>query len=145
MKTVYLAGLISTERPESLEWRDRVTPLLEGQARVLDPMRGKKDLAKNSPNGGLTDVRLTSRDIVIRDYGDVVESNIILVNLNDFGSTRPLIGTLVELGWAWEHRKLVVAIGGSQVMKSHPFIAEFVSHWFDTEEEAIGFILERVL
>lgn len=154
MKKIYLAGLISTEKPQSIAWRGSARILLvryageEGkQVEILDPMRGKHDLLHASPDGGLTDPGFTPSDIMLRDYNDVVISDVILANLNDFGSTRPLIGTIGELCWSWEHRKIVIAICDehNELMRRHPFIRSAVSHWFNNLEDACRFIVERVI
>jgi nucleoside 2-deoxyribosyltransferase len=141
-KIVYLAGLISTDYPESLIWRVEVTPMLEAhEFDVLSPMRGKENLVLQSPDGGITDPNLTSKDIILRDYHDVVSSDIILMHLENFGSPRPLLGTICELAWAWEMKKPIVAIAHSdnKLMRSHPFVKEAVSHYCSTVSEAIDF------
>jgi len=151
MKSIYLAGLISTEKQESLTWRRAARRKFfndyEDKLVILDPMRGKWDLEQQSQNGGLTDPAFTSTDIIRRDYGDVSQADIILVNLNDFGSSRPLVGTIMELAWAWEQKKLVIAIAGPNVtwLRDHPFVKECVSHWFSSVDAAIEFIVGRIL
>lgn len=142
MRTVYLAGLISTEAQESIEWRKRVAGVLAATFSIRTPMAGKPHLDAESDDGGLNDKRCTGKDIVHRDYRDVVESDVIFVYLEQFGSDRPLIGTLCELAWAWMHRKPVVAIAhkDNYVMRNHPFISEFVCHYVETEEEAIDLL-----
>jgi nucleoside 2-deoxyribosyltransferase len=139
MRTVYLAGLISTEAKESIEWRKRVAGVLAATFSIRTPMAGKPHLEVESDDGGLNDKRCTAKDIVARDRRDVREADVILVHLSDFGSDRPLIGTLCELAWAWEQRTPVVAIADKDdyVMRNHPFISEFVSHYVETEKEAI--------
>ena len=131
--SVYLAGLISTDHPESLAWRDLAGGRL-GMAgfEVITPMRGKDNLAKHTRDGGVTDPSRTPRDIVLRDYHDVERANVILVHLELFGSNRPLIGTLCELAWAWQLRKPVIAICSedNKLMRNHPFISEFVAHYY---------------
>lgn len=141
-KTIYLAGLISTDYPESLLWRIEVTPVLEAREfDVLSPMRGKERLALESLDGGLTDPSLTSKDIILRDYHDVVSSDIILMHLENFGSPRPLLGTICELAWAWEQKKPVVAVvhPDNKLMLNHPFVKEAVSHYCYSMLDAIEF------
>jgi nucleoside 2-deoxyribosyltransferase len=142
-KTIYLAGLISTDYPESLLWRIEVTPILEAhEFDVLSPMRGKENLALESPDGGITDPNLTSKDIILRDYHDVVASDVILMHLESFGSPRPLLGTICELAWAWEMKKPIIAVvhPANKLMLNHPFVKEAVSHYLNTTEEAVEFI-----
>lgn len=139
MRTVYLAGLISTEARESLEWRHRVTADLAARFKIRTPVLFDASLEVESDDGGMTDRRLTAKDIVHRDYRDVSEADVILVHLEQFDNDRPLMGTLCELAWAWMLRKPVVAIAhkGNYVMREHPFIKEFVSHYVETEAEAV--------
>jgi nucleoside 2-deoxyribosyltransferase len=108
-------------------------------------MSGKSGLADNTKDGGITDIRLNPGDIIHRDFQDVMRSDLILANLNLWGSPRPMLGTWPELGWAWEHKKPVIAIstpGDSNydLVRSHPFVRAFVAHYFDTVEEAAEFI-----
>jgi nucleoside 2-deoxyribosyltransferase len=145
MKTVYLAGLISTEFPESLYWRERVEPELSQYFSVLSPMRGKKDLQKTSKDGGLNDPSLDSKDIILRDYSDVKATDIVFAHLDLFGSPRPLTGTVAELAWTWQMQKPVIAIASktNSLMRNHPFIKEMVAHYFETEGEAVKFLVTR--
>lgn len=139
---VYLAGLISTDHPESLAWRPDVEFLLKANWKLdsLSPLRGK-DMTK-SEDGGISTPDQGSKSIIIRDYNDIERADIMLVNLNTWGSTRPLVGTLMELAWAWQMKMPVVAVcdKGDVLMRQHPFINECVSHYCETMEEAIEFI-----
>ena len=90
MKTVYLAGLISTDHPESFQWRVLVEPVLtEAGFKVLSPMRGKT--VSKLVNGGLHDPALTSKDIIFRDYHDVAAATVLLAHLEVWGSLRPMM------------------------------------------------------
>lgn len=145
MKTIYLAGHISTEAPQTLSWRTEAHRLLRSHFHLLSPLRGK-DLTKDSGDGGLTCTKTTSRDILLRDYYDIKLSDILLVNLAIYESSRPLIGTIAELAWAWEQRKVVVGVIdlGKQgaLMANHPFVSEFVTHYFPSLEPAAEFLKE---
>lgn len=144
MKTVYLAGLISTEKPESLYWRKDIELIYKDSSylKILSPMRGKDNLKIESSDGGITTSVCTSKDIINRDHQDVLNSDIILAYLEDFGSTRPLLGTIVELGWAYAYNIPVIAVCNKDnyLMHNHPFVKEIVSHYFETIVEAINFI-----
>jgi nucleoside 2-deoxyribosyltransferase len=142
MKTVYLAGLISTEKTESLTWRYDAASAFEGKMRVLSPMRGKDKLGSTSKDGGITTSELTANDILMRDYHDVKESHVILAHLETFGSTRPMVGTIAELAWAWMLQIPVVAICNKDnyLMRNHPFVKAFVSHFSETVEEGVTFV-----
>lgn len=138
---VYLAGLISTDYAESLSWRITAEDWLCHAFDVLTPLRGKPlDVA--TKDGGITTTVASSRSIVLRDREDVRRSNVILAHLSTFGSPRPLVGTVVELGWAWEDRKPVVAIADKDdyLMRNHPFISQFVSEYVTSLEGAVDFL-----
>ncbi len=141
MKRIYLAGLISTDYPQSLDWRREVTPRLAKHFEVLNPLRGM--LNKSFVDGGLNHPDLSSKDITLRDRSDVLSSDIILAHLDTFGSPRPLTGTIAELAWAWEIHIPVIGVAetDNSLMRSHPFIVEFVAHYFNTLEESIRFVI----
>lgn len=137
---VYLAGLISTDYPESLAWRKHAAVYLDSE--TISPMRDKQNLADRTTDGGLTATDLTGADIITRDYHDVSRCDVILVHLETFGSPRPLIGTVCELAWAWQMRKPIVAVVNEDnyVMRNHPFISQMVNHYFTNLSEACDFI-----
>lgn len=142
-RKIYLAGLISTDFTESLDWRYRVTPRLEEIGfEVSSPLHGKKDLRNQTKDGGMNYTCNSSKSIILRDRRDVREADILLVHLELFGSTRPLLGTIAELAWAWDQRTPVVAICNlnNDYMRKHPFMAEFISHYEPTEDAAINFL-----
>jgi nucleoside 2-deoxyribosyltransferase len=143
MQKIYLAGLISTDFPESLTWRTVAEFVLSEHVTVLSPMRGKANLASKSTNGGLTDPDLTPGDIILRDYNDIRSADIVLVNLETFGSPRPILGTCFELGWAYERRIPVIAVAAedNSLMREHPFMRAVVTHYFQTLDEALSHVL----
>lgn len=144
-RVIYLAGLISTDCPESLDWRTRVAPRLEEAGfEVRTPLAGKGNLKCVTNDGGITSSVATSRSICLRDRRDVREADVILANLELFGSQRPLVGTVVELGWAWDDRTPVIAAvdENNYLMRNHPFISEFVTKYCPTIDDAVEFIIK---
>lgn len=141
MKTIYLAGFISTDYPESLSWRLIAEARFADVFHVLSPMRGKERLKSQTTDGGITTTVNTSKDIILRDWNDVKRSDVILMHLENFGSPRPLIGTVSEMAWAWQLQKPIVGIAneGNYLMRNHPFVKESVAHYLPTVEEAIDF------
>ena len=150
-QNVYLAGLISTDHPQSLQWRKDARRLIYDKSprlvHIISPMDGKDQLAQFTRDGGVTDPMLTSKDVVMRDYLDVERSHVILANLNTYGATRPSIGTYSELAWAWILTKPVVAFvdSGAYVIRNHPFLREFVTRYEETLEDAVNFMLRYYL
>ncbi len=139
---VYLAGLISTTHLESLSWRAKLIPQLEAAGfDVRNPLKGKQNLLSETKNGGMSTTSASCKSIVSRDFGDVIASNVILVNLNTWGSQRPMIGTFFELGLCLHLNKAVVAIlDNNSYLRQHPFIQEVIDEYFETEEAAIAFL-----
>lgn len=140
---VYLAGLISTAVPESLQWRIEATPVLEDAGfEVLSPMRGK-DPARLK-HDGLVDPYLTASDVVQRDYHDIIRSTVVLAHLETFEGPRPLLGTIAELAWCWQLRIPVVGMvsPSKSYILLHPFTNQFVSHFFHDEDEAVEFVID---
>jgi len=146
LKTIYLAGLIATEHPETFAWRQQAELLLSSKFKVLSPLRGKEQLydkvLSTTTDGGLTSIVHTNRDIIMRDYQDVSRSDIILVNLEVYGSKRALLGTIYELAWAWYFRTPVIAIAAADnaLMRRHPFVEQTVAHYHETVEDACAML-----
>lgn len=142
MKTVYLAGQITTNNPASLEWREEAEAALRGQAHVVSPLRGKESLRAESPDGGITSSRTdsSSKAVILRDFHDVESADVILADLTQYDPTRPLVGTYMELAWAWYLKKPVVVIAAEDdyLARKHPFIVESVAAYFPTLDEAVA-------
>jgi nucleoside 2-deoxyribosyltransferase len=140
-KILYLAGYISTKAPLTIEWRIEAEHKLRDKFEVLSPLRHKMDLS-TSTDGGMTVATRTSKDIIFRDYSDIMTSDIVLFHLENFGESRPLIGTLMELAWCWQLKKPTVGIcyKDNAIYYNHPFIVEAIGHYFLTENEAIDFL-----
>lgn len=142
-RIVYLAGLIATEFPESLNWRTRIAPLLvDAGFEVRTPLFGKQNLHTDTLDGGITSTSASSKDIILRDRRDVRECSVMLTHLELFGSPRPLLGTIAELAWAWDQKTPVVGIAADNnyLVRKHPFMVEFISHYVRDEEEAVDFL-----
>ena len=127
----YLAGYIQGSKlDECLEWRKRIRDHYESYKGKrypidwLDPLNGQ-EMATISQDGLRSSVPANS--IIHRDYTSVMKSDIIVVNMDTFGESRPLIGTICELAWAWEHHKPIVMITDEDKYKYHPFISYFAS------------------
>jgi nucleoside 2-deoxyribosyltransferase len=142
---VYLAGGIAgLPGSETVNWRRHATSLLGNYGvEALSPMRAKDALANQSRIG--TDFNeykdrgafFTSRGIMTRDFNDVKRCDAMLVNL--LGLTKPSLGTIMELGWAYALQKpAVVAIEASgNPHDGHPMIHETMGFRVTTLDEAI--------
>ena len=127
MKTVYLAGLMRRGAPQCFKWRGQAKLLLEDNFVVRDPFRGKEGEVWNTK---YTVKHATNKDVFWRDYTDIRSSDIFLVNLIPFNN-EPLIGTYIEMGWAWEHRIPIVAVVSPLDVCVHPFLDTMVTSFFE--------------
>jgi len=160
LKTVYLAGLINPQAPRTIEWRTEAAFTLQDFFIVLNPLRGK-DLRNDdkfySSRGQLA-TRIESKPIVARDYRDILRSDYLLANLDDYGSDRPMVGTLFELAWAWQLCKPVIAFGEyrrpefrnevegitaplTPTLLEHPFVEQAVTEFHYSLEDATDSLL----
>lgn len=137
---IYLAGPIAgCNWDTAVDWRKWVGDQFP-ECDVRSPMRGKEFLKQLQGDDVITsqpsqyakiaeraiDAAVSSQHaIVVRDYYDVEQADILIVNLLpslDTGTAS--IGTCFELAWAWMmHKPAVVAMqeGNPNV---HPFVQE---------------------
>lgn len=142
---VYLAGGIAgLPGSETVEWRRYAAVRLDLHGiESLSPMRAKDALANQSRIG--TDFNeyahrgafFTSRGIMTRDFNDVKRCDALLVNL--LGLTKPSLGTIMELGWAYALQKpAVIAIEAEgNPHDNHPMIHEAMPFRVVSLDEAI--------
>ncbi len=121
---VYLSGPISgLSYEEATKWRLFVTDVLNAfDIKTLDPMRGKEVLAGCALLNAETviDHGIAPFDIFQRDYCDVYECDVMLVNLTQRIDS---IGTIMEIGWAEAMNKTIVLVTTEALFeKLHPFI-----------------------
>lgn len=102
MKSIYLAGRIGGfSLAEANEWRLRVINELDGLAKCLNPLRGKKEEFRSL---------YTDNEIVIRDKGDIQEADIIIAYLPERG-LGPSVGTTMEIMYAYMLGKPILMVG----------------------------------
>jgi hypothetical protein len=157
MFTIYLAGYISGQKMEECSsWRKKIrehyenwtTPIIDDRnGKIigyntmrypicwLDPLNGKD--FEDIDSEGLKAKGVTPEAIVHRDYNCVRTADLIVANLDTFGCTRPLTGTMFELAWAYESRKPVIVITQEANYKHHPFITETASVIVSTVNELL--------
>jgi hypothetical protein len=140
---IYLAGMIiGTKLKECTDWRIKVRNHYNAMGWpicFLDPLNGK-ELNTITPDGLKSCV--PPKALVSRDYMSVKEADVIVANLNSFGDSRPGIGTLSEIAWAWTMKKPVILITGDFKYAEHPFIKEFCS-WIVPDVETL--LKEKIL
>jgi len=90
----------------------------------LDPLNGK-EFAEITPDGLKSNV--PPEAIFDRDLLSVEEADLVVVNLNTFGATRPPLGTICEMAWAGMLRTPIVLISNDPNYIEHPFVKRMAS------------------
>lgn len=141
-KFVYLAGpMTGTTFVECMGWRYRTRDKLdESGITALIPGRGeevsmrREEIISSYHEAPL--VLETAESIRSRDYYDVANCNIVLVNM--LGAKRVSIGTVMEIGWATALDKLVcLVMEKTGNPHDHPHITKSVDWWVDNLEDGI--------
>jgi hypothetical protein len=130
---IYLCGYIGGPQviDKCIKWRQDIVERYndyKGQRYPivwLDPLNGK-DFDFMDKHGLKSNV--PSHAIIHRDYQCVVRADLIIANLDTFGEERPLIGSIFELAWAWEHHIPIILITDEVMYKEHPFMDYIASH-----------------
>ena len=159
MYKIYLAGYIQGDKiKECSEWRKKIRDVYDNwetnykklgkdyagmdDVRVvikypiewLDPLNGK-NLDKITGDGLKSEA--SPHSIVHRDYVAVTNANLIVVNMDTFGTERGLCGTLCELAWAWEHHIPIIMITDEKKYAEHPFLSYFASEIVSSVDELL--------
>lgn len=146
---IYLAGSIRDDRPDDIEWRERVIDEVGDVAIWLNPLASKTydPLTKNWTMSG---IEPKASVIVPHDFWMVEHSDVIIFNFAALSEGYPNIGTLVEFGHATGlfPRPLLYSVVdknyNTQVQKIfkglHPFLAENSAVVFNSIDELIPFL-----
>lgn len=142
---VYLAGGIAgLAGAEAVHWRYQAwLELKERGVETLDPMRAKTvlrgaaQISRNFHDHEHHGAFFTSQGIMARDFSDVKRCDALLVNL--LGLTKPSLGTIMELAWAYALQKpAVVAIEPEgNPHDGHPMIHAAIPFRVASLQEAI--------
>lgn len=126
--SVYLSGPITGETYEQARygWRATFATQMEPGIKVLSPMRHeghlaeiKGELAQHYPEHFFSGARV----IVEKDRLDIKRSDVVLVVL--LGATRVSIGTVAEIGMAYEAGKTIILVmEDSGNIHDHPFVTQ---------------------
>lgn len=140
--TVYLAGQITGLTYEgATDWRDKVASQLDSdKIETLSPMRGKSYLADAGVlhAGEYTQVMSTGKGINRRDNFDCTRCDCLLVNL--LGTTKPSIGTCMEIGWAYQCKIPVLVVMEPNNVHRHVMIEDCTSWRVETLDEAVHIV-----
>ena len=83
-----------------------------------------------------------SEILLPKSFQAVEKADIILINLAIEAKDRPMIGSIMEIAWAYSLHKTVIAIRGTTYYSRHPMVKGSVHAWADSLEEATGIIKE---
>jgi len=118
MKAVYLAGRIENN-PNKNHWRNEVTRKLVDTFKIYNPvLRECGDI----------------KQIVEGDKKDIICSDVVIVYLDD----TPSWGTAMEILWAWQLRKDIVAI--SKNKKINPWLDYHIKYVFPNIDQCVGYV-----
>jgi len=139
---VYLAGIIDGKNIEKCrEWRHKVikhytnwknTGKNYGDLCFLNPLNGEDNV---SPDGLTSNV--PTKAILDKDYIAIKTCDLFIAYMENFGVERPMLGTIMEIAFAYEFRKPIILISDNELYKKHPFICNMVSWYFDTVDDML--------
>ena len=142
-RQVYLAGPI-TEDPETHRWRKQAAKLLGDKFFCDDPCASKfdREMLKEGEKIYERAVSHQAEVLLPKSFQSVENCDIVLVNFAIEPKDRPVIGTIMEVAWAWILHKVIIAIDGQKYYTEHPMIKGTVTAWAESLEEAVAIIKE---
>lgn len=138
---LYLAGPITgLSWEECTDWRIDVALQLSNVAECYSPLRHKQYLAaEQSIQDEYKDTFFSSqRAIFGRDMFDVRTSDVLFVNF--LGAKRVSIGTILEIGAAWEGRKTVVIVMEKDNIHQHSMVRELTPWVVETLQAGVDVV-----
>ena len=143
-KVCYLVGQISPKFDITYEWRKTVRESdFNNEIIFIDPCANQfnKTVNEEKRYAVTKDNRSFGIDILPhKDYTFVLESDIAVVNMNQYDPHKPLLGSFFELAWYFANpEKTVIAFASdlNSYLCQHPFVQGSVSVWCNDEYEAI--------
>ncbi|MDA1335028.1 MAG: nucleoside 2-deoxyribosyltransferase [bacterium] len=146
---IYLAGPITgLSFEEVVYWRKVVNDVMPAYIETASPLRGKDEyltgVERMAESYDHIDRPMSSGDgLFLRDTFDVRRCTLVLANLT--GTEVASIGTIAELGIAWERQTpIIVAAEPDSIHGRHPFIKKMAGMIFPTLKEATGFAVKTI-
>ncbi|MCK9429010.1 MAG: hypothetical protein M0R17_03230 [Candidatus Omnitrophica bacterium] len=137
---IYLAGIISEKEIDLCRaWRSQIIDHYSnwknsgknyGDVCFLNPLNGEDNIS------GLTS-NIPPSAIFIKDYNAIRISNLFIVNMDNFGSDRVNVGTILEIAFAYEAKLPILMITTDDMHKQHPFLSTMVNCYFTSVEELL--------
>lgn len=151
MNTIYLLGQISPKYEITYQWRKNVREKLKDMSniRIIDPCSNSfnhKVLKEKKYAIGETGKTEFGLEVLVpKDLTFVLQSDIAVVNLNQYDPNKELLGSYFEMAWLYLHpEKTVIAFADdlNNYNCKHPFVSQTVHTWCKNEDEAC-FIIEK--
>lgn len=141
MTQIYLAGGISGYTyDEAQDWRKVVSTAFVGtDIKCYSPLRGKEFLRKEGIIVKSYDYHplATAKAILYRDHHDCITADLLFVNF--LNATSHSVGTAMEIGWAFDHHIISVAVMEKDaIFNTHPMVLEGITYRVETLEEGIA-------
>lgn len=147
-KLCYLVGQISPKFQETYEWRQYVRYNMadyDDELGFIDPCANPFNQKVLKEKRYAVDTANHKRSFGIdvlphKDYTFVLESDMALVNLNQYDPDKPLLGSFFELAWYFaEPEKTVIGFADDQdsYICQHPFVQGAVSVWVPDVVDAV--------
>ena len=148
MNTIYLVGQISPKFPETYQWRkDAKKKLSHMDLKIIDPCDNifNKTLLTEKKYAISEDREFGLDVLVPKDLTFVLQSDIAIVNLNQYDPSKELIGSYCELSWLYLNpQKTVIAYADNlnSYNCQHPFVQQAVHTWCKNLDE-VCYIIEK--
>lgn len=150
-KMCYLVGQISPVYEITYKWRRYVRKEMvnyEDQIGFIDPCSNpfNQKILNQKRYFDIKKKRSFGIDVLPhKDYTFVLESDIAIVNMNQYDPDKPLLGSFFELAWYFAYPEKTV-IGFADDLNSylcqHPFVQGAVSTWCHDEVDA-AYLLKK--
>ena len=140
----YLAGIMlggEAQKP-TVDWRYKIRKHYENykgngiyEISFLDPWNGEVDGVIDAE--GLTNVAVSANTIYQGDVCAIKKADLVVANFNQFGSSRPSVGTYFECGMALAFGKpliLIVPENEYERWTKHPFTSQACAIFKSTDE-----------
>lgn len=146
LRKIYLAGAINGLTLSSAsEWRNEVTFYAkQHNFTVLDPLRGEEfvELDASTPIDDSQFRNVSSEEIVRKDLEDINQCDLMVVNLEHLSSLR-MVGTKIEMGYAYAQNKPIFSLNLPLSYQRHPFLKEMILQNFNSTPELISHLAEN--
>lgn len=144
MNTIYLVGQISPKFPVTYDWRTQIEVYFENHddIKIINPCANSfnKELVKENRYAVGIDGREMGIDVLpSKDLKFVMDSDVAIVNLNQYDKDKELLGSYFEMAWYYLYQeKTVIAFADdlNSYNCRHPFVKMAVDVFCNNAEEA---------